>query len=124
MRKSYHRVQADELPTEIGRDDPTTVHVDHPKNAEDENGILAFGHSKNHRPDLLPFKQSLGTLDPAGVPLLTATLTGHAADDPGYFPAWQPMAKTLGHRHFLLIGDCQGGALETREQMAREGGVD
>jgi len=113
-------VQAYELPTEIGRYDTTTVNVYHAKDTEDENGILEFGHSKNHRPDLLQFKQSLGTLDPAGVPLLTATLKGNAADDPGYFPAWQQMAKTLGHCHFLFVGDCKGGALETREQIARE----
>ena len=116
-------VQAYELPTEIGRYDTTTVNVYHAKDTEDENGILEFGHSKNHRPDLLQFKQSLGTLDPAGVPLLTATLKGNAADDPGYFPAWQQMAKTLGHRQFLFVGDCKGGALETREQIAREDGI-
>jgi transposase len=29
---------------------------------------------KNHRPDLLQFKQGLGTLDPAGIPLVTETL--------------------------------------------------
>ena len=33
------------------------------------------------------------------------------------------MAKTLGHQHFLFIGDGKGGALETREQMAREGAL-
>jgi hypothetical protein len=32
------------------------------------------------------------------------------------------MAKTIGHRQFLFIGDCKGGALETRLNIAREGG--
>jgi transposase len=118
-----HLVQGYELPTEMGRYDTTTVNVYHEKDVEDENGILEFGHSKDHRSDLLQFKQSLGTLDPAGIPLLTATLKGNAADDPGYFPAWQQMVKTLGHRQFLFIGDCKGGAWETRERMAREGGL-
>jgi transposase len=115
-------VQAYQLPTEIGRYDTTTVNVYHAKDTENTDGVLEFGHSKDRRPDLLQFKQSLGTLDPAGVPLLTATLKGNAADDPEYWPAWQQMMKTIGHRDFLFIGDCKGGALETRLNIAREGG--
>ena len=72
-------------------------------------GVLAKGHSKDKRPDLLQFKQSLGTLDPAGIPLLTETLSGQVADDPLYLPAWQRMTETIGHTQFLFVADCKAG---------------
>lgn len=115
-------VQAYELPTAVARYDTTSLNVYHAPTESAADGILTFGHSKDRRPDLLQFKQGLGTLDPAGVPLLTATLKGNAADDPEYFPAWQQIARTVGHVEFLFVGDCKGAALETRLKIAREGG--
>jgi transposase len=116
-------IQAYALPTEVARFDLTAVNVYHAPEKVAEGGILEFGHSKNQRPDLLQFKQSLGTLDPAGVPLVTMTLKGSGADDPQYFPAWQQMSATIGHPGFLLVGDCKMGALATRLKIARAGGV-
>jgi len=115
-------VQAYELPTEVGRCDLTSFNVYHAPNESGDGGLLTFGHSKDRRPDLLQFKQTLGTVDPAGVPLLTMTLKGNAADDPQYFPAWQQMSETIGRPDFLFVGDCKMGALETRLKIAREGG--
>ena len=74
------------------------------------------------RPDLLQFKQSLGTLDPAGIPLLTETIAGQAADDPLYVPAWQRMVETIGHAHFLFIADCKAASLETRAVVNHDEG--
>lgn len=117
-------VQAYALPTTVGRFDLTSFNVHHAVNeSAPEGGILAFGHSKDRRPDLLQFKQSLATLDPSGVPLLTLTLKGNSADDPYYFPAWQQMAETLGNRDFIFVGDCKMGSLETRARIAQAGGV-
>ena len=48
----------------------------------------AWEHSKDHRPDLRQDRQLLGTLDPAGVPLVSETLAGNGADDPEYVPTW------------------------------------
>ncbi|MBU1751499.1 MAG: transposase [Chloroflexi bacterium] len=122
-----HLLQAYALPTAIARYDTTTFSVHHapPSGAEatSELGLLRFGHSKDRRPDLVQFKQGLGTLDPAGVPLLTMTLAGHQADDPLYVPAWREMAQTIGHRDFLFITDCKGAAVLTRATIAHEGGT-
>lgn len=115
-------IQAYELPTEVARYDTTSFNVYHASDELEADGILAFGHSKDRRPDLLQFKQGLGTLDPAGVPLVTMTLKGNAADDPEYFPAWQQMRETIGHSSFLFVGDCKMGSLETRLKIARESG--
>ena len=116
-----HIIQAHDLPTEIGRYDTTSFNVYHdPENRN--KGLLNFGHSKNYRPDLLQFKQGLGTLDPAGIPLVTETLPGNKADDGCYVPAWSQMAKTIGHTEFLFIADCKAAALETRAIIDKEKG--
>ena len=115
--------QADALPTAVGRFDLTSVKVYQAVNESAPEGVLALGHRQDRRPDLLQFKQSLGTLDPGGVPLLTRTLTGNSADDPHYFSAGQPRAETLGHRDFIWVGDGKMAALETRAKIAQSGGI-
>jgi transposase len=119
-----HLIQAYSLPTDIARYDTTTFSVHHAPDAHGQagGGLLTFGHSKDHRPDLVQFKQGLGTLDPAGVPLFTHTLAGNGADDPLYVPAWREMATTMGHTHFLLTADCKAAALGTRAQIDHEQG--
>jgi len=119
-----HLIQAYALPTEVIRYDTTTFSVHHAPSKVDKTkgGLLRFGNSKDKRPDLLQFKQGLGTLDPAGVPLLTATLPGSAADDPLYIPAWREMAQTIGHKDFLYVADCKAAALATRATIDHEGG--
>jgi len=105
----------------VGEKDTTAFNMYHdPENSK--NGVLAFGHSKDHRPDLLQFKQGLATLDPAGVPILSETLAGNRADDPCYFPAWQGMVKTIGHPNFLFIADCKAASHETRAAIDHEKG--
>lgn len=116
-----HLIQAFKLPTEMGRYDTTSVNVHHETKGEPK-GLLNFGHSKDKRPDLLQFKQGLGVLDPAGVPIFSETISGNNADDPLYVPAWQEMVKTIGSPDFLFVSDCKGSALETRCQIASEKG--
>ena len=108
-------IQAYALPTEVARYDTTSFSVYHAAPEEGQGkGLLGFGHSKDHRADLMQSKQGLGGLDPAGVPLFTNTVGGQAADDPLYLPAWQEMVKTIGHTHFLYVADCKAAALATR----------
>jgi transposase len=121
--QSQHLIHAYALPTDVARYDTTTFNVYHAPDAEGEQqDLLQFGHSKDRRPDLLQFKQGLATLDPAGVPLLTATLPGNQADDPLYVPQWREMAQTIGHGDFLYVADCKAGALETRATIDDEAG--
>lgn len=107
-------VRAYRLPTEVGRADTTTVSVYHDRDAPE--GLLAFGKSKDHRPDLRQFVEALGTLDPAGVPLATSTLPGNHADDRVYWPLWQRMTHLLGHPDWLFVGDSK---LHSAENLAR-----
>jgi transposase len=115
-----HVIRAYALPTETARIDLTTVSGYH--RPADEDGLMRFGYSTDHRPDLRQFKALWGTLDPVGVPLATATLSGEQADDPQYFPAWERLGATIGQPDFLLVGDCQLASLATRARIHQGGG--
>jgi len=120
-QNGQHLISAYELPTEIGRYDTTSFSIYH-RSDDSEDGLLRFGHSKDHRSDLLQFKQGLGTLDPSGIPLVTETISGNKADDRFYVPAWRQMSRTIGHTEFLYIADCKAASLETRVTIDNEEG--
>ena len=117
-------IRAYALPTAIGRIDTTSVAVYH--GAKDRDGsprtLLHFGHSKDRHPERRQFIEALATLDPVGMPLVTATLPGQQADDPTYLPIWQRMVQTLGRPDFLLVADCKLGSLSNRAQIHAQGG--
>lgn len=114
-----HLIRAYELPTETARIDTTTVNVYH---RPAEGSILDYGVSKDHRPDLRQFKEVLSTLDPVGIPLCSAMVAGHCADDPLYLPIWQRMVEVLGRADFLVVGDCKLASLANRAQIQAGGG--
>ena len=118
-----HVIQAYGLPTEVGRYDTSSFSVHHGVDEETCPGLLQFGHSKDKRPDLRQFKQGLGTLDPAGIPLVTSTLSGETADDGLYLPAWNEMQQIIGRADFLFVADCKAAALVTRATIAQGGGT-
>lgn len=123
VKLGQHVIRAYELPTEIARADTTSFSVHHRPDESAEESLLRFGYSKDKRPDLLQYRQLLGTLDPAGIPLVSATLSGNGADDPLYWPTWQQMAQVIGHKHFVFLADCKAAAIATRAQIASEGGI-
>ena len=114
-----HIIRADALPTETARIDTTTVNVYHRPEA---GSLLDYGVSKDRRPDLRQFKEVLSTLDPVGVPLCSAMVAGHCADDPLYLPMWQRMVEVLGRSDFLVVGDCKLASLANRAQIQAGGG--
>jgi transposase len=121
--QGQHLIQAYTLPTDVARYDTTTFSVYHSSDAaKQDDSLFQHGHSKDRRPDLVQFKQALGTLDPAGIPLLTNTIPGNCADDPLYVPAWREMARTIGHKDFLYVADCKASALRTRAMIDYEEG--
>ena len=115
-----HLVRAYALPTDTARIDMTTVSVHH--QPSDDDGLMQFGRSKDHRPDLRQFKAVLGTLDPVGLPLATATVSGEQADDPHYLPTWERLVAVIGHADFLTVGDCKLASLANRAQIQAGGG--
>ena len=117
-------VRAYELPTKVARCDTSSFSVYHQEPpTESEAGLLHWGYSKDRRPDLRQYRQLLASLDPAGLPLVSATLPGNGADDPVYVPTWQQLVQVIGHKEFVYIADSKAGARGTRAQLDRAGGV-
>lgn len=123
VKLGRHLIRAYELPTEVARADTTSFNVHHQPEESAQESLLRFGYSKDKRPDLLQYRQLLATLDPAGIPLVSATLPGNGADDPLYWPTWQRMAQVIGHKHFVFIADCKAAAIATRAQIAAQKGI-
>lgn len=87
-----------------------------------EAGLLQFGQSKDHRPDLGQVKIASVTLDPLGLPLVTVPVSGEQADDPLYLPVIAQARQSLnGQKGLLYVGDCKMGSLATRCELAYGG---
>jgi transposase len=119
-----HVIQAYELPTKVGRYDTTSFSVHHapPEEGQPAHDLLRFGHSKDNRPGLVQFKQGLGVLDPAGVPLVTHTISGETADDGLYLSAWDEMCQTIRHTDWLYVADCKAAARLIRATLDHKEG--
>lgn len=87
---------------------------------ESEEGIIGYGQSKGHRPDLAQFKVMLSSLD-MGLPLTSQVVNGKRADDGLYVPAYEQVVQTVGHSRFLAVGDSKMAAWETRCHLALGG---
>ena len=79
-----------------------------------EDGLLQFGPSKDHRPDLPQVKVMLAVLDPWGLPVATDVVPGQRAAAPRSIPAIPRVRASVGRRGRRYGGDCTMGALETR----------
>jgi transposase len=108
-----------ELPTEITRYDSTTVSLYQEANDEEES-IIGYGHSKDHRPELAQFKVMLSSLE-MGMPLTCRVVNGKRADDKLYLPAYDSVVDSIGHSRFLAVGDSKMAAWQTRCHLVRGG---
>jgi transposase len=86
-----------------------------------EQGLLQFGLSRDHRPDLGQLKIVLASLDPLGLPLATEVLSGECADDPVYEPIIARVRSGLQKTGLLYVGDCKMAALQTRASIQCHG---
>ena len=84
-------------------------------------GLFQFGHSKDYRPDLPQVKVMQAVLDPLGMPLATAVVSGNRADDPLYVPCIERVQASLGRRGLLYVGDCKMASRQTRAWVANQG---
>jgi transposase len=111
-------VRVYDLQKECVRVDTTTVSSYAEVN---EEGLLQFGLSCDHRPDLAQLKVVLASLDPVGMPLATEVLSGEHADDPVYLPIIARVREGLLKKGLLYIGDCKMAALQTRASIQFHG---
>lgn len=106
------------LPVERVHLDSTTATLYH---EAEGSALFAYGHSKDHRPDLPQVKVMLGSLDPLGLPLTTLVVPGNRADDGLYWPAIQQVRALLPQSGLLYIADSKMETLAVRARLARQG---
>jgi transposase len=105
-----------ELPCEGIRLDSTTTFGYHAVQAE---GLLQFGHSTDHRPDLPQVKIMAAAAQPTSYPLASVVVPGQSADDTLYRPLLHTLRDQLGKSGLLYAGDCKMAALETRADIVQ-----
>lgn len=86
-----------------------------------QEGLLQLGFSKDRRPDLGQVKISLASLDPLGMPLMTAVVSGNSGDEPLYVPAIKRLQESVGQSGKLYVGDAKMATVSTRAWLAGTG---
>jgi transposase len=109
-------VQVYDLAVEVIRCDATTVSAYH---EVVDGGLVQFGHSKDD-PSRPQIKLMTGSLDPLGMPLATAVVSGERADDGLYGPVIDRLEAGFNRTGLLWVGDCKMSALETRAQLVEQ----
>src|SRR5712692_9837864 len=106
----WHRIEHDlharslevyALPQDVIRCDATTVSGAHEVT---EGGLVQFGQSKDD-PTRPQSKVMMGALDPLGMPLSTAVLSGERAADGFYLPIMERLRTGLKATGLLFVGD-------------------
>jgi len=95
--------------------DSTTTHGYH---TPTEDGVMQYGYSKDHRPDLPQLKLMAAAAEPSGHLLASDVLAGDKADDPLYLPMVARVRRMIGRSGLLYTGDSKMSALETRADIA------
>ena len=60
-------------------------------------------------------------LDPVGMPLATAVVSGERADAPLYMPCIERVPASLGRHGVFYVGDCKRASRDTRARIAAAG---
>ena len=98
--------------------DSTTVSGYHTRT---EDGVMQYGYSKDHRPDLPQLKLMAAAAEPSGHLLASDVLSGDKADDPLYLPMVERVRQIVGKHGLLYVGDSKMSALETRADIVSYG---
>jgi transposase len=104
-----------EIPLTGVRLDATTSFGYHDVTPE---GLMQFGHSKDHRPDLPQLKLMAAAAQPTSHTLACDIVPGNNADDGLYLPLIARVRTQLKRTGLLYLGDCKMAALATRADIA------
>lgn len=86
-----------------------------------ETGVMQYGYSKDHRPDLPQLKLMAALAEPASQCLAVDLYAGQRADEGLYVPLYQRVREMLGKPGLLYVGDCKMAVLSTRAHIALAG---
>ena len=84
---------------------------------------IAYGHNKDHRPDLKQLLFTLTVSRDGAVPIHYKSFDGNTTDDKTHIQIWENLRRISGKSDFIYVADSK---LCTREQMyyiAKEGGL-
>lgn len=84
-------------------------------------GLLQYGHSKDHRPDLPQLKLMAAVAQPTSCPIACDVIPGNRADDILYLPLIERVRTQLRQSGLLYMGDCKMAALGIRADIADHG---
>jgi transposase len=105
-----------DIPAEGIRLDSTTTFGYQEVTAE---GLMQFGHSTDHRPDLPQVKIMAAAAQPTSYPLASMVVPGQSADDTLYPPLIHTVRDQLKKSGLLYAGDCKMAALGTRADIVK-----
>ena len=103
-----------QLSYEAVRLDGTSSYGYHETNPD---GLLQFGHSKNHRPDLPQLKLMAAAAQPSSQLIACDVAPGNSTDDVLYLPLIKRLWRQLRRSGLLYIGDCKMAALMIRAEI-------
>lgn len=103
-------VEIYEVPKNVIRFDGTSVCGYHDIT---EEGLMQFGKSKDHRPDLPQLKIMAASIDP-GILIGMDIASGEKNDDSMYLPLIERVHSMMDSPGQLYVGDCKMGAINTR----------
>jgi transposase len=86
-----------------------------------ENGIMQFGQSKDHRPDLPQLKIMAAVVEGCGHLIGMDVEPGNKADDPLYLPLIDRVRSMLNISGLLYSGDCKMAAAAIRSSITSHG---
>jgi len=110
---SKHTIETYELPVETIRCDGSAACGYH---EVIENGIMQYGRSKDHRPDLPQLKMMTATLDP-GILIGIDIDSGEKNDDSMYLPLIYRIRPMINKKGTLFVGDCKMSSFGIRSDV-------
>ncbi|MBA2728713.1 MAG: IS1634 family transposase [Parachlamydiaceae bacterium] len=108
-------IEVYELPIETVRFDGSSAYGYH---EVVENGIMQYGASKDHRPDLPQLRMMAATLDP-GILIGIDLESGEKNDDSLYLPLILRMRPIINKTGVLFVGDCKMSSMGIRGDIQR-----
>lgn len=82
-----------------------------------DEGIMKYGWSKDHRPDLPQVKLMVAVEGNTGVSISSETVSGNTNDDILYRPIIRKTRDIIDTQNCLFCGDCKMSSLETRADI-------
>lgn len=115
-RDTWHATcEVVQLPTEAYRLDATSSYGYHDTT---DDGLMQYGHSKDHRPDLPQLKLMAAAAQPTCQTVACDVVPGNAADDVLYLPLIERVRAQVGQTGMLYVGDKKMAALSIRADLA------